>query len=266
MTDAELRDAAVAALKRTTVSYPTWKRNVDQNRYSDVQATEWWKAFDFLSRQFAVAPTPAPEPTPTPTPEPTPVGGVLELAGTFSGDAFRSAVNAAPSGQLTVRPKVGQTVLVNGPVPARDYTTIERITFDGGGRTANSWMTDWTNFKLLNCTFRNFYEAGVAGSHSEALYLGGGTRDGVIDGCTFDNNGTTAHIFFTWFGGSAGAGAYDHGNYPRRICVKNSVFRNGHNPWFAIQWREEIPVDCGINVDPSNVFIGPGPQRPLRVC
>jgi len=45
MTDKELAAAANAALKATTISYPAWKSRVDQGKYADVTATQWWKAF-----------------------------------------------------------------------------------------------------------------------------------------------------------------------------------------------------------------------------
>jgi hypothetical protein len=59
MTDPELRDAAVAALKATTVSYPTWKKKVDQGTYPDVTKTKWWQAFDHLDKIAATPPPPS---------------------------------------------------------------------------------------------------------------------------------------------------------------------------------------------------------------
>jgi hypothetical protein len=63
MTDTELRDAAVQALKMTTVSYPTWKKKVEQGTYPDVTKTRWWQAFNYLEQIGA--------------PPPAPTGGVL---------------------------------------------------------------------------------------------------------------------------------------------------------------------------------------------
>lgn len=59
MSDAELRDAAVTALKLTSVTYGEWKRKVDQGKYPDVTKTYWWKAFDHLSKIGLTAPPPA---------------------------------------------------------------------------------------------------------------------------------------------------------------------------------------------------------------
>lgn len=62
MTDAELRDAAVASLKRTTISFPEWQRRVATGRYADVTKTEWGRAFDALGKIGAAAPPPLPPP------------------------------------------------------------------------------------------------------------------------------------------------------------------------------------------------------------
>lgn len=50
MTDAELRDAAVTALKQTTISYPEWVKRRDAGRYPDVTLTKWWQALDHLAK------------------------------------------------------------------------------------------------------------------------------------------------------------------------------------------------------------------------
>lgn len=55
MTDAELRDAAVAALKATTVSYPKWLSTT----YKDRSQTKWGQAFALLDQIAAPVPAPA---------------------------------------------------------------------------------------------------------------------------------------------------------------------------------------------------------------
>jgi hypothetical protein len=176
---------------------------------------------------------------------------------------FAALVDGNPQATRVI-PKTPGTVVVTGGYAPRDGLTVEGITFDGLKVTANNWLTDRVGWTYRNCTFRNYFVESDPSSHSEALYLGGGCKDGLVDGCVFENNGTTAHIFFTWFGGAPDP--YDPTNYPRNICVRNSTFALGKNPWFAIQWRDEIPVDAPIYVDPSNVFVGPGPQRATRPC
>jgi len=214
---------------------------------------------------------PAPPPATTTDTTPTttvPSGKLLELSGTYSNAAFAQAVsNMGSDGYLTVRPKAGATATLQcGTFPARNHTTYERIVFDGCNNTANNWVANWQDWKIVGGTIKNYYVANDPASHSEGLYVGGCSSDGLVDGVTFDHNGTTAHIFFTWFGGNCGGGAYDTNNYPRNICVKNSHYANGLNPYFAIQYRDEIPADSTIYVDPSNVFVGPGSQRALTPC
>jgi hypothetical protein len=58
MSDAELRDAAVIALEKTTVSYPKWKERYDANYYKHPETTQWWIALNDLSQ--IGAPTPPP--------------------------------------------------------------------------------------------------------------------------------------------------------------------------------------------------------------
>jgi glycosyl hydrolase family 16 len=60
VTDQELRDAAEAAFRRTTVSYPDWKRRVDRGLYHDVTKTQWWQGFDALDQIGGVPPPPPP--------------------------------------------------------------------------------------------------------------------------------------------------------------------------------------------------------------
>lgn len=50
VTNAQLRDEAVAALKATTVTYQDWQGRVDKGRYTDVTQTKWWQAFDLLGK------------------------------------------------------------------------------------------------------------------------------------------------------------------------------------------------------------------------
>lgn len=64
MTDAELRDLAVAELKATTISYPTWLDRVE-NGYKGKpyppEKTSWGRAFDYLAQ---IGSEPEPEPGP----------------------------------------------------------------------------------------------------------------------------------------------------------------------------------------------------------
>lgn len=61
MTDRELADAAVAALKKTTITYGEWLKRQARGAYKDVTLTEWWKALDALGK-IGSAPPPADPP------------------------------------------------------------------------------------------------------------------------------------------------------------------------------------------------------------
>jgi hypothetical protein len=75
MTDRELAQQVEAALKATTVSYPTWKRNVAAGKYNpkDGSGTQWGKAFAGLE-QIGIEPLAPVEPIPPPIPPSTPTG------------------------------------------------------------------------------------------------------------------------------------------------------------------------------------------------
>ena len=75
-TDKELRDAAVAALKRTTVTYPEWERRVKAGRYNppDGSTTEWGKAFTNLAQIGESQPPPG-DTTPPTVSISSPIGG-----------------------------------------------------------------------------------------------------------------------------------------------------------------------------------------------
>jgi hypothetical protein len=51
-------------LKATTISYPDWKRRVDQGKYQDVTKTKWWQAFDLLAGSPPLARVRQPDPQP----------------------------------------------------------------------------------------------------------------------------------------------------------------------------------------------------------
>ena len=86
-----------------------------------------------------------------------------------------------------------------------DNILLEGNTFDGQGKVKDG-ITMWddpagdtpSGWVFRNNTFRNFYMASDQSAHSQAIYVGYSTN-GLIEGNTFENNGTTSHIFFTWW-------------------------------------------------------------------
>lgn len=138
--------------------------------------------------------------------------------------------------------------------------------FDGQGSVSQNLIWDQPagqgnkNWKISNCTFTNFYKAGDSTVHSEALYIGGWSDGGVVENCHFMDNGTTGHIFFTWFGTQASTSGY-----PRNICVRGNTFENNDSKvfhYFDIDWRTEIPYPAAnIKINPNNTF-DKGSSRP----
>jgi hypothetical protein len=74
--------------------------------------------------------------------------------------------------------------------------------------------------------------------------------DGALkatDSNTFVDNGTTAHVFFTWWGSTANSAT----SYPRRICVRGNTFGALHGAYYDLNFRAEIPTSSGIAIDPA---------------
>ncbi len=142
------------------------------------------------------------------------------------------------------------TVLAAHIYGADDVTWL-RSTFDGQGVVAQNFIlprpsdNGVLNFRIFDSALLNYHVRADESLHSEALYIGA-LSEGLIQGNTFTDNGTTAHIFFTWFGGEAEA------DYPRNICVTGNRFQRSHNPAFAITVRPGIPVSANIRVDPKS--------------
>ncbi len=220
-----------------------------------------------------------------PPPPSSPPAGVVELPSSVSAAQFQSSVSSAPAGPITVRPQAGlQSFTVTGDVVLnRAQVTIERgsfrviqfqsgssgstlqdcsaraahidgasnitwqrCSFDGQGLVGQNFIFRAPGFRFLNNTFANYHVTADESQHSEALYVGADSSGGLIEGNYFHDNGTTAHIFFTWWDGSAGV---DH---PRNVCVKNNRFERSRNGYTSVGVREEIPASANIDIDPTS--------------
>jgi hypothetical protein len=223
-----------------------------------------------------------------------PPGGIVEVAeGTYGCEpivgnrmtavALRGAAGAFPrtecgldvrapwlklervniSGQIAFLPGSDNSSLTDGTATSfnifgADDVSIIGNTFDGNGQVSNNQIWDEPagstpdRFRILNNTIKNFYGPTEA-DHSEGIFVGYST-DGLIAGNTLENNGNTAHIFFTWFGGQAAPSS----SSPRNICVRGNRFGATHGAYYAVAIREEIPVTAGIRIarPPSNTVTG----------
>ena len=239
---------------------------------------------------------------PTPPPTPTP-SDVVQLSGSMSPSAFVAA--AGSKRPVTLRGPVTVTGALNVPAGVRveratvngdltlgtgasfdsgsansfreldgqDGWTISNSVFDGRGGVAQNLIWDTqsgdgsTGWKITGSTIKNFYMAGNPAVHSEGIFIGGGSRDGLIEGNTFSVNGNTAHIFFSWFGGSSidrnGNMVSNTGAYPRGVCVRGNTFletayggTGSGGAYYSVDWRTEIPSSSGNSVSPDNRNLG----------
>jgi hypothetical protein len=136
-----------------------------------------------------------------------------------------------------------------------DDITIRGSSFDGQGQVKDSQIWDEPagaapdRFRIIGNTFQNFYIGEGSDVHSQAIFVGYSTN-GLIEGNRFTNNGTTSHIFLSWFGTEANPAE----SYPRNICIRDNTFGPTHGAFSAVNLRREIPLSSDISVDPSNVL------------
>lgn len=248
---------------------------VDGRRVSNTwdPAKSWTDFSKALGTKYgveAIAPVAAgiyPPPV-TPTPPP-PAPNVVEIAGKLTAAQWLEATH----GKTLARPKQGSVVTVaytaadlvtadGNLVVAQSGLVCEDIWFDGQGQVPRMWFADVINFGFRRGGFRRFWTPATA-DHCEACYVGGGTENGFWDGVRFDDNGNTAHLFFTWFGSSKRGGAYDHANYPRTMRVRGCTFGDTHGAFFAINFAQsntgvlEIPLTADLCIQQGQPSVKP---------
>lgn len=147
-----------------------------------------------------------------------------------------------------------------------DNVTIVDGTFDGGGRVSSNQM--WDNpakngvngFLIARNSFSN-YRGGDCTVHGEALFIGGYSANGLVEGNTFSNNGCTSHIFFSYFGNDGLSGS-NSAQIPRNICVRGNTFGARFlNTYYDINFRQEVaalgPAVTGIKIQPGTATTNP---------
>jgi chitodextrinase len=152
-----------------------------------------------------------------------------------------------------------------------DNVSLEGNTFDGRCQRAQNWVIENPVGQVPNGTtirnnmFRNYYMCSDSSAHTEALFIAY-SDGGLIEGNTFDNNGTTSHIFFSYVGAN---GSLNTGNYARNWCVRSNRFLRAINPWYSIQFRQENPASANTSIDPSSntsdrTLVGPTTTEAAR--
>jgi hypothetical protein len=130
-----------------------------------------------------------------------------------------------------------------------DEILIQGNTFDGQGRVSSNQLWDSPagntpdRWVIRGNTFRNYFIAGDPLSHSEAIFVGYSTN-GLIERNVFTKNGTTSHIFFSWFGNTANPAV----SYPRNMCVRGNIFNETAGAYVDVNFRAEIPRTARIVV------------------
>ncbi len=153
----------------------------------------------------------------------------------------------------------------------RRTTSSSKVnTFDGKGIRSDNKIWDLPagdvprGWIIRNNTFKNFWVAADPSDHSQAIFVGT-SADGLIEGNSFINNGTTAHLFFSYWGGNPNPSS----SYPRNICVRGNTFGPSTGApahFFALNFRSEIPVSSGIRIAPGRErshYDEPAVQRAL---
>ena len=164
--------------------------------------------------------------------------------------------NATIQGGVTFNKGASGSKLINSKANHVAIWSADNILLDGnlldGEGQVKDGITMWdqpsgdppSGWVFRNNTFKNFYIGEGSDVHSQAIYVGYST-DGLIEGNTFTNNGTTSHIFFTWFGGVADPGS----SWPRNICVRGNTFNQLHGAYYDVNFRSEIPSSAGIVIE-----------------
>lgn len=197
------------------------------------------------------------------TPPPA-LGGILEVNGTMSGGALQTAIDSnwaasSQNGKMTVRPSPGSTLTAQGWFGSKNGLTCENVIFDGLLSNAETAYTDRLSFGFYLCEFKNYFVgAGVNDQHSQGIAIWGGCDGGLIQECYFHDNGTTSHIWLSYFGSNAGAGWYDTNNYPKNICVKGCSFGRTYGAYFAMHYATPLPgpaAGLGNHLEPTSNYL-----------
>ena len=155
------------------------------------------------------------------------VTGDLTLAGenvTIRHSVLRDVVVGASGSGFVIEDSQVHAFNIDGAdnwIIRRDIVDFKGISYNG--YNGGSIMYNAKNWKILDSTFRGAYVIANPSQHSEAWFIGAGNDGGLIQGNTFDDNGTTGHLFFTWWGSEPGV------NDPKNICVTGNTFTRSHN-------------------------------------
>jgi hypothetical protein len=184
--------------------------------------------------------------------------------------------NAEMQGTITLGPqarhvRIFRSRLLNFESTGADNVVVKDNTLDGRrGKGCQNFIWSGPNgdpsdgWTLTGNTFSNYQ---CEDPHSEALFIGGYTRNVQIEGNAFYENGNTADIFVSWCApddcdGTGGRYVGDPRD-PSTICIKGNTFGETWQAYFHIvirqEWTDEFggaraPNGHGIYKDDNVVF------------
>ncbi|HEX5395375.1 MAG TPA: dockerin type I domain-containing protein [Candidatus Saccharimonadales bacterium] len=117
---------------------------------------------------------------------------------------------------------------------------------------SSGWLLQGNTFHDFQCD----------NPHSEALYIANRAGPGLIENNIFTNNGSTSHIFWTWYNDQgSGCTAYGQNNgSPHDWCTRNNTFYDTWDAYYAINIREELELSGNPNhlyIDNHQTVTGP---------
>jgi chitodextrinase len=145
--------------------------------------------------------------------------------------------------------KLLSSSVLNAHIFGADNVTIDGTTVDCRGLVKDGsiiWDQPAGDYPqgitIRNSTYKNCKDV-KPDDHSQAIYLGY-SRNVLIENNYFTNNGSTSHIFATWFGNQANPAT----TYPRDVCIRGNTFGPTAGAYYDFNYRAEIPVSANIKV------------------
>lgn len=166
--------------------------------------------------------------------------------------------NVAFDGGFTIEPSADDLSIHGGTATSfylwgAKRVLIDGTVFDGHNVTddAKLWGRDGKlpSLTLRNCVMKHFSHDADPGSHNQALFIGS-SEWVVVEGCRFDDNGNTAHLFVSSFGAINAVPGY--------VCIRNNTFGPTHGAFFSVNVHpDEIPATAKVFVAPGQPSVKP---------
>ena len=161
-------------------------------------------------------------------------------------------------GGFTIQPAADDLHVVGGSAQSfylwgAKRAVIDGTVFDGKGVTddAKLWGSGGKlpSLTLRNCVMRHFSHDADSSSHNQALFIGS-SESVIVEGCRFEDNGNTGHLFVSSFGVNTAVPGY--------VCIRRNTFGDTHGAYFAVNVHpDEIPTSARVYVEPGQSTVKP---------